>query len=166
MKKDGGAFLLLALMIFGLAALRAKQMPNQNQKRSDGQLATLVPGFRQAVARVIAAMRAAGFDAVVREGLRSAARAQELAAKGRGIVNSLHKLGLAADIISASKGWNASPEFWQALRSFAEKEKLTSGASFSKPDVAHVQAITVAEQSAARGWSAVERERRMRERYG
>jgi len=141
-------------------------MPNTNDKRSAGQLATLVPGFREAIARVIAAMRAAGFDAVVREGLRSAARAQELAAKGTGIVNSLHKLGLAADIISASKGWNASPDFWQALRSMAEKEGLTSGASFSKPDKAHVQAVPISEQAAARQWSTAERERQMRARFG
>ena len=161
-----GDILTLGLLIFGLAALRARQMPNMNDKRSAGQLATLVPGFREAVARVVAAMRTAGYDAVVREGLRSAARARELAAKGTGIVSSLHKLGLAVDIISASKGWNASPEFWQALRSAAEKEGLTSGASFSKADRAHVQAVPVSEQSTARRWSAIERERKMRARFG
>jgi len=166
MKRDDGSILLLAIAIFALAALRARQLPVKSTKKSETQLATLVPGFREAVGRVVAAMRAAGFDAVVREGVRSAARAQELAEKGTGIANSLHKIGLAADVISASMGWGAPEAFRQALRSFAEKEGLTSGAGFTNPDWAHIQAVAVAEQAAARAWSPLEREKRMRERYG
>lgn len=106
----------------------------------------LVPAFRVRVERVVADMRAEGWDPRVFETLRSTERAMKLAAKGTGVVQSMHCYGIAADIISASKLWNASPGFWLSLRRNAEKHGLVSGAAWRRHDLPHVQGVPVDKQ--------------------
>lgn len=111
----------------------------------------LAPRFRDAVQRMFAELRRAGFDPVIAESMRSAARQRFLYGfgrtydDGRGIVThaadcdtSWHCFGLAIDVISQKHGWE-SAEFFRALRAAAEHEGLIAGASFSDPDLPHVQ---------------------------
>lgn len=110
------------------------------------------PAFALKVKNVLAAMQTKGFDPIVFEALRSAERSVWLYGfgrdydDGRGVVtqilptqHSWHFFGLAADIISKSKEWNAPAAFWTALRACAEAEDLVSGQQFSRPDGPHVQ---------------------------
>lgn len=119
-------------------------------KGVDRNPANLLPAFRARLERVFAALRARGFDPYLFEGYRSPERAAALVAAGthKAIKNSLHILGAAADVVDAKALWAAPPGFWQALREEAEREGLTSGASFGDPD--HVQAVAVAEQDGLR----------------
>jgi hypothetical protein len=141
-------------------------IPPAAADRHERELATLAPHFRQAVERVIATMRGLGWDAIVHEGLRSAARARQLAEAGTGIFPSLHQYGLAADVTSRSRGWAVPEGFWGDLQSAAIAEGLTSGRRWSAPDPAHVQAVSVREQRAAMRWSVTVRDTQMRERFG
>ena len=110
----------------------------------------LAPAFRVRVERVVADMRAEGFQPRVFETFRSVGRATLLAARGTGVVQSLHCLGLAADIIDARKLWSAGPSFWLSLQRNAVKHGLVSGASWRRHDLPHIQAIPVVSQALAR----------------
>jgi hypothetical protein len=139
--------------------------PMKKIKGVDPMASGLVPGFDRAMVRVLKAMNDRGFDAVMFEGVRSPERAAELADRGVGIKASMHILGLAADVVSSSKGWDAGPEFWAALEREGEKEGLISGADFSRHDYPHLQAVKVAEQAAARMWSQAQRARIINARF-
>jgi peptidoglycan L-alanyl-D-glutamate endopeptidase CwlK len=125
----------------------------------------LVPAFGWRIEKIFRAMRARGFEPMLWEGYRTPARASELAARGTGISDSLHAYGIAVDVVDGkqwAKGkdpWAAETGFWAALGEEAEREGLTWGGRFSKPDRTHIQGVTVAEQSAARAATAVERAR-------
>lgn len=141
-------------------------LPMPTFPRHTQALASLAPYFRERVERVVARMRALGWDAYVREGLRSAARAKELAEKGTGIFPSLHQFGLAADIVSKSRGWKVPEGFWEDLEAAALFEGLTSGRRWSSPDPAHVQAVPVSVQNRAMQWSQATRDAQMKLRFG
>lgn len=132
----------------------------------DEKLTGVDPSFAKAVKRVLLRMRAMGFDAVVNNGLRTPEQARANAAKGVGIADSMHIYGLAVDIVSKSKGWNVPTTFWSALNSIAVSEGLTTGLYWTKPDPAHVQAVTVAEEPIARAWTPEARADTMRQRFG
>lgn len=61
---------------------------------------------------------------------------------------------LAADVVDASKGWEASAKFWNALGSSAHAHGLVWGGDWRNfPDVAHVQLVGNEKLSAAaKGW--------------
>lgn len=112
----------------------------------------LAPVFAAKVFTVLHAMQAKGFDPVVCEAFRSDERAAYLAGfgrdydDGRGIVtNALtakktwHRYGLAADIISKAKQWDAPSAFWNTLGACAAAEGLTWGGTWTHPDRPHVQ---------------------------
>ncbi len=119
---------------------------------SDADMTKLAPLFGEKVWRVLADMKALGHDPMVSEGFRSDARAAFLYGfgrdydDGRGIVThapnaskTWHRYGLAADIISSSKQWDAPAAFWSALRSCATQIGLVSGADWHDADLPHVQ---------------------------
>jgi peptidoglycan L-alanyl-D-glutamate endopeptidase CwlK len=113
----------------------------------------LAPKFRLAVDRTLAAMHRDGFDPVVAETLRTEDRQAFLYGfgrdydDGRGIVTNSrtaaqtwHGYGLAADIISATRRWNAAADFWQALGIHARANGLEWGGDWASfPDRPHVQ---------------------------
>lgn len=97
-------------------------------------------------------MHARGFDAVVFESYRSPERAAWLYGfgrkydDGRGVVTNAadnthtwHAYYLAADIISASKEWDAPEAFWEALGECAKAEGLVWGGDWHMQDKPHVQ---------------------------
>ncbi len=126
----------------------APERPSPGTVHRDMEL--LAPAFRMRVGDLLLRMVAAGHDPMVWETYRTPARAAFLASTGRGVVGSMHCLGCAGDIISASKKWNAPFSFWRDLRDNAEALGLVSGARFSRRDMPHVQAIPVARQALAR----------------
>jgi D-alanyl-D-alanine carboxypeptidase len=98
-------------------------------------------------------MTALGHDPVIQESVRSDARQAWLFGfgrdydDGRGIVtqastgeHSWHRYGLAVDVISKSKGWDAPDEFWSDLGLCARAEGLVWGGDWPRfADRPHVQ---------------------------
>lgn len=114
----------------------------------------LAPRFSAAVGRLLVEHRKAGFDPIVYEALRTDERQAWLWGFGRDyddpdprgeVTNarngdlSWHKYGLAVDIISASKGWDATAAFWNALGAAARDEGLAWGGDWRRKDLPHVQ---------------------------
>src|SRR4051812_38920022 len=100
----------------------------------DHSLALLAPRFRDAVQRALEGCRQGGLDAVVYEAYRSAALQAVYFARGRTVIPpahpvtnassnlySWHGYGLAVDVISASRAWEA-PESW-----FADVARVFAG---------------------------------------
>lgn len=114
----------------------------------DSSTTSLAPGFRVIVDAVIDDMRLAGFDAVVFETGRTSERQRFLYGfgrdydDGRGVVThssdadeTWHFYGLAVDIISRSKLWNAPDEFWKKLHQVGRARGLRSGADWDNDGV-------------------------------
>jgi hypothetical protein len=93
-------------------------------------------------------MRQAGYDAMIFETGRTSVRQQFLYGfgreydDGRGVVTyskdadeTWHFYGLAADIVSRSKLWNAPDEFWKKLHQLARQHGLRSGADWDNDGV-------------------------------
>lgn len=113
----------------------------------------LAPKFREWVEALIIDLEAKGFDPMIAESLRTHERQQYLYGfgraynDGRGVVthsqaghSSWHFYGLAVDVISRSKQWDAPPEFWSALGSSAKTNGLTWGGDWQTfADKPHVQ---------------------------
>ena len=104
----------------------------------------LAPRFREAVERVLERMRADGHDPLVFETLRTEQRQQFIYGfgreydDGRGVVthsesaaDTWHGYGLAVDIVSASKLWSASKQFWISLGIAVREEGLIWGADWN-----------------------------------
>lgn len=119
----------------------------------------LIPSFAKKLNILFARMRARGFDPLLWEGYRTPARAAELATKGTGIRLSMHSYGAAADILSESKLWNASPAFWKALGEEATALGLVWGGYWSDEDKdrPHVQAVALEDQDGFRAMGPSER---------
>ncbi len=139
---SGGALVLLALTSSSFS------FGGNSTAKIDRDPAKLLPGFARKVEQLFRAMRARGFDPILWEGMRSVARAKELAAKGTGIADSMHSYGAAVDIVDRTLLWDAPKAFWAALGEEAQKLGLTWGGTFSDPDKPHVQAITFRQQAA------------------
>lgn len=105
----------------------------------------LAPLFAEKVFTLIRDMEARGHDPIVFEGFRSDERQAWLYAcgrefdDGRGVVTkaatarkSWHRYGLAVDIISRSKRWDAQVRFWVDLRCIATELGLTSGSDWNR----------------------------------
>jgi hypothetical protein len=75
------------------------------------------------------------------------------AAKGTGIVDSVHCHGAAVDIICAAHGWECARhgcDFYNILGREAHGRGLVWGGSWRRRDLPHVQAIAVFEQKQLR----------------
>lgn len=106
----------------------------------------LVPSMRGPMRRVLSRMRNRGYKPKIFETVRSGERAAWLTNKGTGILLSLHRLGLAVDVVEDdATPWNAKRGFWDALREEAVKE----GLYHLRGDRPHLQAVTVSEQKRA-----------------
>jgi hypothetical protein len=119
----------------------------------DTSLDALAPKFRAKVEELLTQLTAKGWDPVVAESVRSNARQQYLYGFGRqydddrGIVTNSqdgdetwHHFGLAVDIISKSKQWDAPPRFWNDLGATAIALGLSWGGLWvSFADRPHVQ---------------------------
>jgi hypothetical protein len=112
---------------------------------------SLVPTVRAPLERVLARMRARGFAPRVWETGRSLARAEMLAKKGTGIARSMHRIGLAVDVVDTRTLWLAPAKFWSALAEEAHRE----GFATLPDDRPHLQAVAVGEQS--RAWDIYRR---------
>lgn len=108
---------------------------------------TLAPKFRAAVEELLMRHRAYGHDPIVFETLRTEERQRFIYGfgrdydDGRGVVTysqsadeTWHAFGLAVDIISQSKQWDAPKRFWRDLETIAESLGLVSGRDWDGDD--------------------------------
>lgn len=108
----------------------------------DRDLSKLDATFRERVLDLVRAMNARGYDAYVFEAWRSEERAAEMVRRGTGKRLTMHRLGLAVDILSRSKMWDPPISFWTALGEESRALGLTWGGNFrSRVDRPHVQAL-------------------------
>jgi len=135
----------IAALIGALIAITRTQGPTDvnalqpaTTRRINRDFTRLDPSFRARLERMLAELNAEGFDAIMWEGYRTPERAKDMVARGVGKLESMHRLGLAADIISAKDRWNASLAFRNALHDAAARNGLTSGLA---GDPWHVQAL-------------------------
>jgi hypothetical protein len=129
-----------------------KLPPPPPEVPASNDMLLVAPVFAAKVFGVVKTMERQGFDPIVFEAFRSDARATYLAGfgrdydDGRGIVtNALdakrtwHRYGLAVDIISKTKEWDAPERFWAALADAAKAEGLAWGGTWKFADKPHVQ---------------------------
>jgi peptidoglycan L-alanyl-D-glutamate endopeptidase CwlK len=109
----------------------------------------LLPAFQERLQELLDVMVAAGYQPLLFDGFREPAEAAKNAAKGVGTKDSMHCLGIAADVIDAERGWK-HPEFFERLGKEAERIGLTWGGRWARKDLCHVQAIPVSLQAKAR----------------
>jgi peptidoglycan L-alanyl-D-glutamate endopeptidase CwlK len=134
------------------------KLPPDTSRARVADLEALQPEFRRKVEALITRMQADGFDPMIWETYRTPARAKLLSDRGTGakpradgsIPIGMHQLGLAVDIVSASKMWTPPAAFWAALGKHAEAIGLTWGGRWKRVDKPHVQAVPVKEQEAKR----------------
>lgn len=118
----------------------------------DKDIFKLAPLFAEKVMAVMMDLNRMGHDATMAEGFRSDERAAFLYGfgreydDGRGIVTNAkdgsktwHRYGLAADIVSKSKGWDAPEKFWTELANVALATGLNPGGRWKFADKPHVQ---------------------------
>lgn len=117
----------------------------------DRDLAKLAPAMRRAVEAVVADLTVAGFDPWVFECNRTAERQAWIYAGGRtrpgkivtnasSHLRSWHGHGLAVDVISRGKHWDAPPAFWTALGDACRRHGLSWGGDWERfPDRPHCQ---------------------------
>lgn len=128
------------------------------KKLREDDLALLLPSVREATERVIARLRADGYSPLVFDTLRSPEEALRNAARGKGILSSMHLFGCAVDVVCAEHLWSCtvkdkktgkSPgcKFFQKWRTAGEAEGLVRGPVADWP---HLQGIPVAWQNEMR----------------
>lgn len=123
--------------------MRALPLPPR-EVSVDRDLSKLAPRFALAVGRVVADLTAWGYDPVVFEAMRTDERQRFLHGfgrqydDGRGVVthsltsrDTWHGYGLAVDIVSKSKLWNADRWFWDTLGLSARRHGLLWGADWN-----------------------------------
>lgn len=113
----------------------------------------LAPRFHARVISVLSRMKADGYDPIVSESCRSNERQAWLYGfgrewdDGRGVVtmaptvlHTWHGYGLAVDVISQTRAWDASAHFWQSLGEAALAHGLAWGGSWARfTDKPHIQ---------------------------
>jgi hypothetical protein len=135
-----------------MSAGRTGEYPGEPPITIDNSLDDLAPAFRAVVVEALAECEAAGLDAIVHETLRTAETAAVYFARGRtqipprGTVTqasdetwSWHGYGLAVDVISASKGWDAGSIWFALVGAIFEKHGCKWGGRWKHPDGPHNQ---------------------------
>lgn len=113
----------------------------------------LLPSFRPVARALLTALKERGFDPVPRDTLRTAEEARRNAARGVGIMDSMHCYGAAMDVICGEHGWGcvkAGCGFYDALGEVAEALGLVWGGRWRRRDLPHVQCVRVADQPTLR----------------
>lgn len=166
------AFYLVAigLVVAAAVGMRGKGARVPRDGKVDSDMAKLVPSFAARVRELLGRMARKGHSAVVWEAYRSQERAKELAAKGVGIEDSMHSLGLAVDIVDASLRWNASQKFWEDLHAQALELGLVRVRHRGKDgvlrwDLPHVQAVPERMKAKLAGMTVEQRDDAIRGRY-
>ncbi len=122
-------------------------------KYREDDITQLLPTNQRHVQFVLDAMRADKYQPVLFDGYRTAEEALKNAAKGTGIVKSMHSYRSAADIICEKHGWSCRAnkcKFYQHLKKHALSVGFVCGADFSSVDEPHIQCVFVADQNAVR----------------
>lgn len=112
----------------------------------------LAPGFRRRVVPGLAECHAEGLDAIVHESIRTRATALVYYRRGRSTIPphakvtnapnelySWHGYGLAVDVISKSKGWDAGDVWFKMMAAIFEKHGCAWGGRWRRPDMPHIQ---------------------------
>jgi peptidoglycan LD-endopeptidase CwlK len=112
----------------------------------------LAPRFREAVENALAECQTKNLDAFVYEGFRSEELQQHYFARGRTIIPpnktvtnapgnlySWHGYGLAVDIISRSKGWDAGEKWFHDVAKILKSYRLSWGGDWVVRDPPHFQ---------------------------
>lgn len=131
------------------------------KKLREDDLALLLPSVREATERVIARLRADGYSPLVFDTLRSPEEALRNAARGKGIISSMHLFACSVDLVCGEHLWSCkvkdkktgkSPgcRFFTKLGAAAEAEGFTWGGRFTRVDQPHFQGIPVAWQNEMR----------------
>lgn len=126
----------------------------------------LLPSFKARVECVLKEMKARGFQPCLRDTRRTKLEAERNAAKGTGIVDSIHCYDAAADIICNVHGWDCTKfkcNFFLILPQVAELAGCYSGVRFTKVDAPHFQAIPVGKQNELRALGNSEASRSSRD---
>lgn len=104
----------------------------------------LLPSFRPYVHELVRRLRAAGFDPLVRDTLRTFDEAERNALRGTGATKSMHCYGAAADLICGKHNWDCGKlgcRFFHVLGALAKDLRLTWGGDWKKRDMPHVQCV-------------------------
>jgi len=117
--------------------------------------ANLLPAFADKLELLFFELKKQGFDPVLNEGYRSPERGARLKSLGYSQTGdkSIHVYGAAADVLSGAGGWQGSEDFWEAMGPLAESLGLVWGGRWSFFDPAHIQGVSVSEQSRLRSTS-------------
>jgi peptidoglycan LD-endopeptidase CwlK len=120
--------------------------------RVNNDLSQLAPLFRAAVVKAIAECNAQGLDAFVYEAYRSQELQAEYFSRGRTkrpplqtVTNaptnllSWHGYGLAVDVISRSKGWNAGRKWFEDVAKIFKANNCKWGGDWQSVDLPHFQ---------------------------
>ena len=120
--------------------------------RPDRDLAKLAPRFRAAVEAAIAECNAFGLDAYVYEGYRSEETQRAYYARGRTVIPperpvtnaasalyGWHGYGLAVDVISRSKLWSETPEWFAHVAAIFKRHGCKWGGDWKMRDLPHHQ---------------------------
>jgi len=150
-------FIVGGALLLWLLASRSYSFGGPDKSGVSRDPSRLLPAFADRLELLFARLRARGFDPMLHEGYRTPARAAELARQKKGIVDSLHIYGAAADIVSKSTGWS-NPAFFKALGQEAEAIGLTWGGRFAEVDSTHVQAVPGKFENALRALAAPARD--------
>lgn len=124
----------------------------------EDDLNLLLPTFRDRVKRLVEEMRKRGYKPIVRDTGRTPEEALKNAAKGSGIVDSMHCYGVAADLICEDHLWSCAMKdcrFFPLLGEVAESLGMVWGGRWQRRDLPHVQGIPVGwqDQMRALGYS-------------
>ena len=125
---------------------------DNNKLRVHNELSELAPAFRAAVERALAECHRQNLDAFVYEAYRSQELQAEYFSRGRTkrpplstVTNaptnllSWHGYGLAVDVISKSKHWDAGTEWFRKVADIFKRNECKWGGDWTKPDLPHFQ---------------------------
>lgn len=126
--------------------------PVVSEPRPSNSLALLAPRFRAAVEKSLRECHAAGLDAVVFEGYRSAELQEIYYARGRTVkppyrtvtnarsnLYSWHGYGLAVDVIHRTMYWNPPTSFWAGIAEIFKANGCDWGGDWTRADLPHFQ---------------------------
>jgi hypothetical protein len=113
--------------------------------RSD-DIKLLLPTMQLKVQELTDALAAEGFDVVLFDSARTPEEAARNLRNGKGIANSIHIYGAAADLICGKHGWSCAAnkcKLFTRLGFHAERLGFVWGGRFKRCDQPHVQGVKI-----------------------